>query len=54
VLDARGQPVHEEGLAALPGIYFAGMDFASTRKSGTILAVVEEASRLVEHLAGRC
>jgi pimeloyl-ACP methyl ester carboxylesterase len=53
VLDAWGQPVHEDGVAALPGIYFAGMDFASTRKSGTILAIAEEAPRLVEHIAGR-
>jgi putative flavoprotein involved in K+ transport len=50
VLDERGQPVHEEGVAPLPGIYFAGLDFASTRKSGTIQAVAEEAFRLVEHI----
>jgi putative flavoprotein involved in K+ transport len=53
VLDARGQPVHEDGVAPLPGIYFAGLDFASTRKSGTILAIAEEAARLVEHIAGQ-
>ncbi len=53
VLDDRGQPVHEEGVAAAPGIYFAGLDFASTRKSGTILAIAEEAPRLVEHIARR-
>jgi putative flavoprotein involved in K+ transport len=50
VLDPKGQPIHEDGVAALPGIYFAGLDFASTRKSGTILAVAEEAHRLVEHI----
>jgi len=53
VLDAQGQPVHEDGVATLPGIYFAGLDFASTRKSGTILAIAEEAHRLVEHIVGR-
>ena len=53
VLDGEGQPVHEEGLSALPGIYFAGMDFAKTRRSGTIHAIAEEAGRLVGHLAGR-
>ncbi|TCL74864.1 NAD(P)/FAD-dependent oxidoreductase [Rhizobium sp. BK251] len=51
-LDAAGQPVHEDGVAALPGLYFAGLDFASTRKSGIILAIGEEAPRLVEHIAG--
>jgi putative flavoprotein involved in K+ transport len=34
----------------VPGIYFAGLDFASTRKSGTILAIAEEAARLVRHV----
>jgi putative flavoprotein involved in K+ transport len=53
VLDGRGQPVHEDGVAALPGLYFAGLDFATTRKSGTILAIAEEAARLVEHIVGR-
>jgi putative flavoprotein involved in K+ transport len=53
VLDAEGQPLHEDGVAALPGIYFAGLDFASTRKSGIILAIAEEAPRLVEHIFGR-
>jgi len=53
VLDAQGQPVHEDGVATLPGIYFAGLDFASTRKSGTILAIAEEAHRLVEHIVKR-
>jgi putative flavoprotein involved in K+ transport len=51
-LDAAGQPVHEDGVAALPGLYFAGLDFASTRKSGIILAIAEEAPRLVDHIAG--
>lgn len=50
VLDPAGQPIHEDGVASRPGIYFAGLDFASTRKSGTILAVAEEAHRLVEHM----
>jgi len=53
VIDAQGQPVHEDGVAALPGVYFAGMDFAVTRKSGTILAIAEEAPRLVEYITRR-
>jgi putative flavoprotein involved in K+ transport len=54
VLDSEGQPVHEDSVAALPGLYFAGLGFASTRKSGTILAIAEEASRIAEHIAQRC
>ncbi|MEP9390434.1 NAD(P)/FAD-dependent oxidoreductase [Mesorhizobium sp. KR9-304] len=47
VLDAEGQPLQEDGVTALPGIYFAGLDFGSTRKSGIILAIADEAPRLV-------
>jgi putative flavoprotein involved in K+ transport len=54
VLDEHGQPVHEKGVAPVPGIYFAGLDFGSTRKSGTVLAIAEEAHDLTEHIANRC
>ena len=53
VLDRDGQPLHDEGVSRLPGIYFAGLDFASTRRSGTIYAVAEEAPRIAGHLARR-
>lgn len=52
MLDAEGQPVHEDGVTSLPGIYFAGLDFLSTRKSGIIAAIAEEAPLLVEHIMG--
>jgi putative flavoprotein involved in K+ transport len=52
-LDSAGQPVHADGVGAVPGLYFAGLDFASTRKSGIILAIAEEAPRLVGHIAAR-
>jgi putative flavoprotein involved in K+ transport len=53
VLDAKGQPLQDGGVTVLPGIYFAGLDFGSTRRSGIILAIAEEASRLAEHIIGR-
>ena len=49
-LDTRGQPVHEDGVTKHRGVYFAGLDLAVTRKSGTILAVTDESARLVEHI----
>jgi putative flavoprotein involved in K+ transport len=52
-LDSEGQPLHEDGVSPLPGIYFAGLDFASTRKSGMIVAIAEEAPLLVEHIMRR-
>ncbi|NEU95020.1 flavin-containing monooxygenase [Bradyrhizobium uaiense] len=53
VLNARGQPLEREGLTDAPGIYFAGVDFSSTRKSGTIFGIAEEAQRLVAHIVAR-
>jgi putative flavoprotein involved in K+ transport len=53
VLNARGQPLEDEGLTGAPGIYFAGVDFSSTRKSGTINGIAEEAQRLVGHIVAR-
>jgi putative flavoprotein involved in K+ transport len=53
VLDAHGQPLEDEGLTEAPEIYFAGVDFSSTRKSGLIMGVAEEAQRLVRHIVAR-
>jgi putative flavoprotein involved in K+ transport len=53
VLNARGQPLENEGLTEAPGIYFAGVDFSSTRKSGLIVGIAEEAQRLVDHIIAR-
>jgi putative flavoprotein involved in K+ transport len=49
-LDAAGQPIHADGVGVTPGLYFAGLDFALTRKSGTMPAVAEEAALLVDRL----
>jgi putative flavoprotein involved in K+ transport len=49
-LDAAGQPIHANGGGNVPGLHFAGLDFGTTRKSGTIPAIAEEADALV----GRC
>jgi putative flavoprotein involved in K+ transport len=54
VLNERGQPLEHEGLTEAPGLYFAAVDFSSTRKSGLIAGIAEEAQRLVGHIvAGR-
>ena len=53
MLNARGQPLEDEGLTEAPGIYFAGVDFSSTRESGTITAIDKEAQRLVGHIVSR-
>jgi putative flavoprotein involved in K+ transport len=53
VVNARGQPLEHEGVTEAPGIYFAGVDFSSTRKSGLIAGIAEEAQRLVGHIVAR-
>ncbi|SIO12819.1 putative flavoprotein involved in K+ transport [Bradyrhizobium erythrophlei] len=53
VLNVHGQPLENEGLTEVPGIYFPGVDFSSTRKSGIIIGIAEEAQRLVDHIIAR-
>ncbi len=53
VLDAQGQPLHENGFASIPGVYFAGLPFSISRRSGTILAIAEEAALLAEDIQRR-
>jgi hypothetical protein len=45
--------VLEGGVAAQPGIYFASLDLAITRKSGTLFALTKEPQLLVEHVLAR-
>jgi putative flavoprotein involved in K+ transport len=53
VLDARGRPMHEEGIAAQPGIYFAGLESPNSRRAGTMLGIAGEARRIVKHISQR-
>ena len=53
VLNARGQPLEDEGMTEAPGFYFAGVDFSSTRKSGLIVGIAEEAQRLAGYIVAR-
>lgn len=53
VLDPHGQPLHENGFASVPGVYFAGRPFAITRRSGTILAIAEEAALVADDIQRR-
>jgi putative flavoprotein involved in K+ transport len=53
VLDERRQPIHEDGVASVSGIYFAGLDLASTRRSGTVMAIEDEARRFAGQIVAR-
>ena len=50
VLDGFGQPMHECGIGAIPGLYFVGFPWLSKRKSGIIWGVEEDAAAIVRHI----
>ena len=52
-LRADQQPSQIDCIGTVPGLYFPGLDFASTRKSGTMLASIEESHLIVEHIRAR-
>jgi putative flavoprotein involved in K+ transport len=52
-IGADQQPSHVDGIGAASGVYFPGIDFASTRKSGTILASIDESRTMVGHILRR-
>jgi putative flavoprotein involved in K+ transport len=47
-----GQPLHPAAVSAL-GLYFAGLDFSETRKSGTILDAEAESVRISRKIISR-
>lgn len=51
--DARGAPVHRQGITAVPGLYVLGLPFLSRRASSFIFGVEQDAARLAEHIATR-
>jgi putative flavoprotein involved in K+ transport len=52
-LRADMQPAHVDGIGTVGGLYYPGLDFASTRKSGTMLAAIEESQAIVAHILER-
>jgi len=52
VLNARGEPQHDRGIAAIPGLYFLGLPWLSKMNSSFLNGVGDDAARLAEHI--RC
>jgi putative flavoprotein involved in K+ transport len=50
VLDARGRPVHAGGVTSVPGLYFLGLPWQSTRGSALLGWVGRDAARLAERI----
>jgi putative flavoprotein involved in K+ transport len=53
VLDASGAPIHERGVAPLPGIYFLGLPWLSKMNSSFLSGVGDDAARLADIIHDR-
>jgi putative flavoprotein involved in K+ transport len=51
--DRKGLPVHERGVAAVPGLYFLGLSWLSRRASAFIWGVWHDAAYIAGHIAAR-
>ncbi|MFL6025062.1 MAG: FAD-dependent oxidoreductase, partial [Marmoricola sp.] len=49
-LDSDGQPLQERGIGHVPGLYFLGLHWMHTFKSGTFLGVGDDAAHVIDHL----
>jgi len=51
--DEKGRPVHERGVAAVPGLYFLGLSWLSRRASAFIWGVWHDAEYLADQIVNR-
>lgn len=51
--DHAGEPVHQNGAASIPGLYFLGLPWLSNRSSSFIWGVWRDAETLAAHIAAR-
>jgi putative flavoprotein involved in K+ transport len=53
IFDVFGYPVQRRGITAQPGLYFVGLPWLHTLKSGLIAGVGDDAAHIAAHLADR-
>jgi putative flavoprotein involved in K+ transport len=53
VFDADGYPVQKRGVTGYDGLYFLGMPWLHSRKSGILFGVGDDAAYLADHIASR-
>lgn len=53
VLDTSGAPVQQRGVTPFPGVYFLGLHWMHTFKSGQLSFVGEDAAYIADHIDGR-
>jgi putative flavoprotein involved in K+ transport len=53
VLDSDGYPTQERGVTAFPGLYFVGLNWLHSQKSGLLQGVGDDAAHIASHIAAR-
>jgi putative flavoprotein involved in K+ transport len=53
VVDVDGYPLQKRGVTEYDGLYFLGMPWIHSRKSGILFGVGDDAAYLAAHIAGR-
>jgi putative flavoprotein involved in K+ transport len=53
VFDQEGQPAHDRGVAAEPGLYFIGLFFLASAASSLVGGVGRDAEYIARHIATR-
>ncbi len=51
--DDKGRPAHDQGVAAVPGLYFIGLPWLTRRASPFIWGVWHDAAHLAKHIVAR-
>jgi putative flavoprotein involved in K+ transport len=51
--DAKGRPVHRDGVSPVPGLYFVGLSWLSRRASAFIWGAWGDAKKIAEHIAAQ-
>jgi putative flavoprotein involved in K+ transport len=53
ILDANGSPIQDRGVTSCPGVYFLGLHWMHTFKSGLLPYIGQDAAYLAEHIDAR-
>jgi putative flavoprotein involved in K+ transport len=53
VVDADGYPIQKRGVTAYPGLYFLGLPWLHSRRSGILFGVGDDAAYVASHIAAR-
>lgn len=50
VINEFGNPIHQQGVTSVPGLFFHGLPWLRKRKSGLIFGAIEDATEIANHV----